>query len=136
MRRSWALLGLVLPLLAGCGGGASKPSATAAASAKPSAAIASAAPASPTAAPTPSSSPEGSYTVKPGDTLSSIATANKTTTDAIMRANNLSDPDKLQIGQRLVIPSAQAQTSASASGAASAAASGALPSPASKPPPP
>jgi LysM repeat protein len=75
--------------------------------------------------------------VKSGDTLSSIATANKTTADAIIRANNLNDPDKLQVGQKLVIPSAQAEASPSASGSASPAASGAaLPPPASKPPPP
>ena len=49
------------------------------------------------------------YTVQPGDTLSKISKqyygdANKY--PKIARANNLEDPDKIKVGQRLVIPAA------------------------------
>lgn len=49
--------------------------------------------------------PEGLYIVKPGDTLSKIADDNATTIDEIMALNNISDPNTIQIGQRLIIPS-------------------------------
>ncbi len=44
------------------------------------------------------------YTVKPGDTLYAIASHFGVTINAIMRANNLSNPNTLSIGQTLVIP--------------------------------
>jgi LysM repeat protein len=44
------------------------------------------------------------YTVKSGDTFWKIAKANKTTPDAVMKANRISDPRKLQPGMQLVIP--------------------------------
>jgi nucleoid-associated protein YgaU len=49
------------------------------------------------------------YTVRPGDNLSKISKqfygdANKYMT--IARANNLEDPDKIKVGQELVIPAA------------------------------
>jgi nucleoid-associated protein YgaU len=49
------------------------------------------------------------YTVQPGDNLSKISKhfygdANKY--PAIARANNLDDPDKIKVGQKLVIPAA------------------------------
>jgi nucleoid-associated protein YgaU len=49
------------------------------------------------------------YTVQPGDNLSKISKhfygdANKYPT--IAKANNLDDPDKIKIGQKLVIPAA------------------------------
>jgi nucleoid-associated protein YgaU len=52
---------------------------------------------------------EQSYTVQPGDNLSKISKhfygdANKY--PAIAKANNLDDPDKIKIGQKLVIPEA------------------------------
>jgi LysM repeat protein len=51
----------------------------------------------------------GEYEVKPGDTLSHIAkeaTHGKLTYHQIFEANRdqLDDPDKIQVGQRLVIP--------------------------------
>lgn len=46
------------------------------------------------------------YVVKDGDTLFSIAKANGVTMDALQKANNLDDPNKLKIGQELIIPTA------------------------------
>lgn len=45
-----------------------------------------------------------SYQVKPGDTLAEIATNYGTSVSELVRANNLSDPNQLQINQRLIIP--------------------------------
>ncbi len=53
----------------------------------------------------PTPSPVGLYVVKPGDTLSKIANNFATTIDEIMAANNLSDPNTIQVGQKLTIPS-------------------------------
>ncbi|XKJ63375.1 peptidoglycan-binding protein (plasmid) [[Kitasatospora] papulosa] len=50
---------------------------------------------------TPSSS---TYTVKQGDTLTSIAATHKTTPDALVKLNGLKDPNKLAIGQKLKVP--------------------------------
>ncbi|CAM5722561.1 MULTISPECIES: peptidoglycan-binding protein [Streptomyces] len=50
------------------------------------------------------SSSTTTYTVKKGDTLSSIATAHKTTVDALVKLNGLKDPDKLSVGQKLKVP--------------------------------
>jgi len=46
------------------------------------------------------------YIVKTGDTLSKIAKAYGVTLDALIAANKatLPDPDKLQIGDELIIP--------------------------------
>ncbi len=44
------------------------------------------------------------YTVRPGDTLNSIAARHGATAAAIVRANGLSNPDFLRVGQQLVIP--------------------------------
>ncbi len=44
-----------------------------------------------------------SYTVKSGDTLSSIAKKHQTTSNAIARTNKISDPRKLKPGQKLII---------------------------------
>lgn len=47
------------------------------------------------------------YAVQPGDTLSSIAAAHMGSASAwpaIWKANNLADPDAIQIGQNLTIP--------------------------------
>jgi nucleoid-associated protein YgaU len=52
---------------------------------------------------------EQTYTVEPGDNLSKISKrfygdANKYL--KIAKANNLEDPDKIQVGQQLIIPAA------------------------------
>lgn len=44
------------------------------------------------------------YTVAKGDNPYSIAKKFKVTQDALMKANNIDDPRKLKIGQKLVIP--------------------------------
>ena len=44
------------------------------------------------------------YTVQWGDTLYSIAARFGTTVEALVQLNNLSDPHRLQVGQRLIIP--------------------------------
>jgi LysM repeat protein len=66
------------------------------------------------------------YVVQPGDTMLVIATRNNITVDDILRANNLSDPNFLFSGQRLVIP-VQGAGGAVQSEAPTAAPSGAEP---------
>jgi LysM repeat protein len=75
------------------------------------------APATPVAAkPTTPSNGAQRHTVRPGDTLSSIASSYGVSATAVQRANTLANPDRLSIGQVLAIPSggttAQAQTPA------------------------
>jgi LysM repeat protein len=55
----------------------------------------------------PTPTPQGLYVVKPGDTLSKIADEHATTVDEIMAANNLSDPNLIEVGQRLTVPSGE-----------------------------
>jgi LysM repeat protein len=54
------------------------------------------------------------YTVVKGDTLIKIARKFKTTANAIMIANNISDPTKLGIGKKLKIPSREANSAGNA----------------------
>lgn len=49
---------------------------------------------------------DGTYTVQAGDTLYSIATSYGLTVDEMATANNLANPDVLEVGQVLVIPGA------------------------------
>jgi LysM repeat protein len=44
------------------------------------------------------------HVVKPGETLSEIARAYKVSMTAIQKANNLSSPDLVRVGQKLFIP--------------------------------
>ncbi len=53
----------------------------------------------------PTPTPIGLYIVKPGDTLSKIANAFETTVDEIIALNGIADPNKIEVGQRLIIPS-------------------------------
>lgn len=57
------------------------------------------------AAPAPEEAPQLTYVVESGDSLLAIAYLYNTTVEALMAANGLNDPDRLQIGQVLVIPS-------------------------------
>jgi LysM repeat protein len=49
--------------------------------------------------------PAGLYIVEPGDTLSALAEEFGTTVAEIMAANGLTDPNAIQVGQALIIPS-------------------------------
>jgi LysM repeat protein len=42
--------------------------------------------------------------VKPGDSIFAIAGRYKVSQDALMKLNGISDPKKLRIGMKLVIP--------------------------------
>lgn len=59
-------------------------------------------------APRPHTPDDGTYTVLPGDTLTSIARRHGTTVEALVEANALPDRDHIEVGQRLRIPTAQA----------------------------
>ncbi|NOK59212.1 MAG: LysM peptidoglycan-binding domain-containing protein [Chloroflexi bacterium AL-W] len=53
----------------------------------------------------PTPTPAGLYIVQPGDTIGSLAEAFGTTIEEILAANGTTDPDSLQSGQALLIPS-------------------------------
>ena len=56
-------------------------------------------------APTPSATGAGgTYTVEPGDNLTAIAERFGTTVDAIVEANDIEDPNVIDVGQELTIP--------------------------------
>lgn len=52
----------------------------------------------------PPAEPPRTWTVQPGDTLSGIAAAHRTTVAAIMRLNDLLDADLIVVGQVLLLP--------------------------------
>ena len=58
----------------------------------------------PAPSPTPEPSPFEEYTVQQGDSLSSIAQQFGTTADEIARINGLTDPNTLNVGQKLQVP--------------------------------
>lgn len=60
----------------------------------------------------------GSHVVKSGETLSGIAARNGVSVSALVKANNLSNPNLIKVGQSLTIPGSS--TSGSTSGGASA----------------
>ncbi|MDP9313838.1 MAG: LysM peptidoglycan-binding domain-containing protein [Chloroflexota bacterium] len=53
----------------------------------------------------PTPTPAGLYIVRPGDTLSKIADAFETTVDEIIAINGIADPNRIEVGQQLIIPS-------------------------------
>lgn len=63
-----------------------------------------------TALPSASSNSSGTYTVQNGDTFDKLAASNGTTTAAIEAANPGIDPTKLQVGQKINLPSQNTQT--------------------------
>jgi LysM repeat protein len=62
-------------------------------------------PAGPTPVPSPTAG-EQTYIVQAGDSPASIAAKFRVKTDDLIAANNITDPQKLQIGQSLKIPPA------------------------------
>jgi nucleoid-associated protein YgaU len=60
------------------------------------------------AAPLPTSTPEPAqtqeYTVEAGDSLTAIAEQFGVTVEALAAANNITNPDQIQVGQTLTIP--------------------------------
>lgn len=52
----------------------------------------------------PTPTPTGLYIVQDGDTLSSLAEQFNITVEELLVANNLTDPNALQVGQALIIP--------------------------------
>ena len=56
--------------------------------------------------------PVGSYVVAPGDTLGDIAARFGVTVDALVAANNIADPNLVQVGQVLAVPGAAADPNA------------------------
>lgn len=55
----------------------------------------------------------GTYTVKKGDTLASIAKRAGKTTQELAKANNISNPNRIQVGQKILIPEASLPKSTS-----------------------
>ena len=58
----------------------------------------------PAPSPTPEPSPFEEYTVQQGDSLSSIAQQFGTTADELARINSITDPNTLDVGQKLQVP--------------------------------
>jgi LysM repeat protein len=86
-----------LPGMLNLGGGTgSGPSASPSSGAGPSVSVAPTVPPAPTPI---------LYTIKKGDTLSKIATANGLTLDELLAANpSIKDPNKIGLGQQIIIP--------------------------------
>ena len=61
---------------------------------------------SPATPPAPEPAPSGPirYTIQPGDTLTAIAGKYGVSVNAIIAANNISNPNLIQVGQQLIIP--------------------------------
>jgi hypothetical protein len=57
----------------------------------------------PAATPTPGASTEGVYIVKAGDTLYSIAKKHGVTVDDLQAWNNIPDPSRIKVGQKIAI---------------------------------
>jgi LysM repeat protein len=53
----------------------------------------------------PTPTPAGLYVVQPGDTLSGLAEDFGTTVEELLAANGLTDPNAIEVGQTLLIPS-------------------------------
>jgi LysM repeat protein len=51
--------------------------------------------------------PELEYRIQPGDTLGDVAVRFDVTVDDLMEANGITDPDRLEVGQTLIIPASE-----------------------------
>jgi peptidoglycan DL-endopeptidase LytE len=87
----------------------------------PSAAMASPAPVS---SPSVAAAATSTYTVRAGDTLSSIAARFGVSVSALASANHISNPNLIYVGRSLVIPGGSGSSSASSSSSSSVASSG------------
>lgn len=102
-----ALLATAL-LLAACGDDGAEPEAESTAPATTAVETAT-----PTEPPEPEAEPEGdaaetrTYRVRRGDTLSGIAARHNTTVRALVRLNDIDDPNEIRAGQRLQLPPSQ-----------------------------
>jgi LysM repeat protein len=77
-------------------------------------------PVAPLSTPEPAQSEPNVYVVQPGDNLLAIAVRFDLTLDELMEANNITDPDFVFAGQRLVIPSAAGNIAANSPGQSAA----------------
>lgn len=105
---------LVAVVVAGCGSGRTATSAApkrapTSTTTPRSAVVASATPSRPTPAPAPLL-----YTVRSGDTLSKIAQAFGVSLQDLIAANNITDANRIAVGQQLIIPAASAAGAGSA----------------------
>lgn len=57
-----------------------------------------------TPSPTAPNIPTTAYTIKPGETLTQIATRYGLSVDELAALNGLSDPNNIQVGQRIRVP--------------------------------
>ena len=68
--------------------------------------------------------PGSEYEIVAGDTLGAIAKKNGVSVDAIAKANNISDPNKISVGQKIQIPAADQPAGANTASNADAGATG------------
>ena len=66
------------------------------------------------ASPGAKASPGGNYTVRKGDTLSQIAQRHGVRLSSIAKANNMTNANRLRVGQKLLIPGGKGQSAAAA----------------------
>ena len=118
-RASLVLAALATATFVACGDGEAgdetpTPTLTVTSTATPGSETGAGAPPTATATSTPTSGQ--TYEVVEGDTIFDIAAEFGVDADALMAANNISDPTLLQIGQVLVIPSGDAPPAPTATG--------------------
>lgn len=106
----------LLALVAAACGGSGEPSQTPTPSPTPTSTSTSTPSPTPTRSPAPTATPAPSpgctpslYIVEAGDLLSTVAIDFDISLDDLIEANDIADPDLIQIGQELVIPCPEAE---------------------------
>jgi len=94
---------VLLTVAVACGGDDDDPNGDETPTGSPTATAGTASPALSTHTSTPTPTPQ-TYVVQAGDTLFAIAERFGVTVEALIAANNIDDPESLQIGQELIIP--------------------------------